>query len=127
LSQLHQLRGRVGRGASQSFCVMMSSYKLSADGKERLSTMVRTNDGFEIAEADLRLRGPGSIEGTQQSGIPDLKILNLVQDEPILRTARHLASTILEQDPNLEDKKHIPIYNQFKKISRKNKNWGRIS
>jgi ATP-dependent DNA helicase RecG len=127
LSQLHQLRGRVGRGAAQSYCILMSSYKLSKEGKERLSTMVRTNDGFEIAEADLRLRGPGSIEGTQQSGIPDLRILNLIQDETILKTARFLATEILEKDYQLEHPAHANMKEYLKIMRIKIKDWGRIS
>jgi ATP-dependent DNA helicase RecG len=102
LSQLHQLRGRVGRGADQSYCMLMSSYKLSREAKKRLEIMVATNNGFEIAEADLKLRGPGDIEGTQQSGIPfDLKIANLGQDGQLLQYARDVASEVLESDPNL--------------------------
>jgi ATP-dependent DNA helicase RecG len=102
LTQLHQLRGRVGRGADQSFCILMTSYKLSHEGRKRLETMVRTNDGFEIAETDLSLRGPGDIEGTQQSGIPfDLKIADLGHDGQLLQYARDLAGQILEDDPQL--------------------------
>lgn len=103
LSQLHQLRGRVGRGADQSYCILLSSYKITTESKKRLATMVRTNDGFEIAEVDMKLRGPGDIEGTQQSGIGfDLKIANLATDTKILETARNMASDILEKDPRLE-------------------------
>ncbi len=95
LSQLHQLRGRVGRGAEQSYCILMTGYKLSEDAKKRIQTMVRTNDGFEIAEADLKLRGPGDIEGTQQSGIPfDLKIAHLGKDAQIIEYARDFALKI---------------------------------
>jgi ATP-dependent DNA helicase RecG len=103
LSQLHQLRGRVGRGAEQSYCILISSYKITNESRKRLSTMVRTNDGFEIAEVDMKLRGPGDIEGTQQSGIGfDLKIANLAKDAPILEMARNVAKDILEKDPRLE-------------------------
>jgi ATP-dependent DNA helicase RecG len=103
LSQLHQLRGRVGRGAEQSYCILISSYKITNESRKRLSTMVRTNDGFEIAEVDMKLRGPGDIEGTQQSGIGfDLKIANLAKDAPILEMARNVAKDILEKDPHLE-------------------------
>ncbi len=103
LSQLHQLRGRVGRGAEQSYCILMSSYKISNESKKRLETMVRTNDGFEIAEMDMKLRGPGEIEGTQQSGIGfDLKIANLGKDGEILQLARNIASDVLEKDPLLQ-------------------------
>lgn len=102
LSQLHQLRGRVGRGADQSYCILMSSYKITNESRKRLGTMVRTNDGFEIAEVDMKLRGPGDIEGTQQSGIGfDLKIANLSKDAPILEMARNVAKDILDKDPQL--------------------------
>ena len=103
LSQLHQLRGRVGRGAEQSYCILMSSYKISNESRKRLETMVRTNDGFEIAEVDMKLRGPGDIEGTQQSGIGfDLKISNLAKDGEILQLARNVATEVLEKDPSLQ-------------------------
>jgi ATP-dependent DNA helicase RecG len=101
LSQLHQLRGRVGRGAEQSFCILMSHHKLSHDGKIRLDTMVKTNNGFEIAEIDLQLRGPGNIEGTQQSGVLDLKVANLVTDQELLIQARKCVEDIFEKDPQL--------------------------
>lgn len=101
LSQLHQLRGRVGRGAEQSYCILMSSHKLSADGRKRLSTMVKTNNGFEIAEIDLELRGPGNIEGTQQSGVLDLKIANIVTDQELLIQIRQCVEGIFEADPQL--------------------------
>ena len=107
LSQLHQLRGRVGRGAEQSFCVLMTGYKLSADARLRMDTMVRTNDGFEIAETDLRLRGPGDIGGTQQSGVVDLKIADIVKDGAILELARKAAIELLNQDPDLKKPEHI--------------------
>jgi ATP-dependent DNA helicase RecG len=101
LSQLHQLRGRVGRGAEQSYCILMSSQKLSHDGRIRLDTMVKTNNGFEIAEIDLQLRGPGSIDGTAQSGVPDLKVANLVTDQELLATVRKCVEEIFEKDPQL--------------------------
>ena len=101
LSQLHQLRGRVGRGAEQSFCILMSGNKLSEDAQQRLKTMVRTSDGFEIAEEDLKLRGPGDLMGTQQSGILDLKLADLVKDNSILLYARQIAIETLEEDPAL--------------------------
>ncbi|NCB08434.1 MAG: ATP-dependent DNA helicase RecG, partial [Bacteroidia bacterium] len=109
LSQLHQLRGRVGRGAEQSYCILMSSYKIGDESRKRLETMVRTNDGFEIAEVDMKLRGPGDLEGTQQSGIGfDLKIANLGKDGKILQLARDVASEILKADPTLNrDENHI--------------------
>ena len=102
LSQLHQLRGRVGRGADQSYCILMTSHKLSEDTRKRLEIMVRTNDGFEISEADLQLRGPGDMDGTQQSGIAfDLKIANIAKDGQILQLARDIATEVLEKDPEL--------------------------
>ncbi len=106
LSQLHQLRGRVGRGAEQSYCILMSGDKLSKDGRVRLSTMVKSNDGFEIAEIDLQLRGPGNIEGKQQSGVMDLKLADLSQDQQILAEARKTVIEIFETDPNLEKPEH---------------------
>ena len=101
LSQLHQLRGRVGRGAEQSFCILMSGHKLSSDGRTRLNTMVKTNNGFEIAEIDMQLRGPGNIEGTQQSGVLDLKVANLTTDQEILQQARNCVIEIFDKDPQL--------------------------
>ena len=102
LSQLHQLRGRVGRGANQSYCILMSGSKLSKEAKTRLETMVKSNDGFEIAEVDLRLRGPGNLMGTQQSGILKLKIADIIKDNTLLKVARDTANEIIKQDPNLE-------------------------
>lgn len=127
LSQLHQLRGRVGRGAEQSYCILMSSFKLSQESKERIQTMVRTNNGFEIAEADLRLRGPGNIEGTQQSGIINFRIADLAHDGRILQTAREVAARILDDDPKLERPEHQPIRNFLAKEEKKFKIWSRIS
>lgn len=127
LSQLHQLRGRVGRGAEKSYCILMSSYKLSADGRTRLDTMVRTNDGFEIAEVDLKLRGPGDITGTQQSGLVDLRIADLAKDAYILQHARNVASQLLTEDPSLEKPEHRCIVAQLKKINKGRPNWSRIS
>lgn len=106
LSQLHQLRGRVGRGAEQSYCLLMSGNKLSKEGRTRLETMVKTNDGFEIAEVDLQLRGPGDISGTQQSGILEMKIADLAKDQAILNRARQCVIEILKQDPNLKMNKN---------------------
>lgn len=113
LSQLHQLRGRVGRGGEQSYCILMSSYKIGTESRKRLDTMVRTNDGFEIAEMDMKLRGPGDIEGTQQSGIGfDLKIANLGKDGEILQLARNVAADVLEKDPALQhDENKILLQN----------------
>ncbi len=128
LSQLHQLRGRVGRGADQSYCILMSGYKLSREAKERIQTMVRTNDGFEIAEADLKLRGPGDIEGTQQSGIPfNLKIAHLGKDTQILQYARDFAVGIIENDPELSDEKNKTLLTQLRKNSLKKINWREVS
>jgi ATP-dependent DNA helicase RecG len=113
LSQLHQLRGRVGRGASQSYCILMASYKLTTDAKKRLETICHTTDGFVLAEEDLRLRGPGSIAGTAQSGILDLKLADIVRDEPLLKEARHLAIEIIEQDRTLAQEKNSLLYSYF--------------
>ena len=126
LSQLHQLRGRVGRGADQSYCIMMSGNKISEDGK-RLQTMVESNDGFEISEADLKLRGAGDLMGTQQSGALNLKISDLVKDNNILKYARHIAIELLEEDPNLGKEKNKKIL-EFITNKKNNKiEWSRIS
>ena len=128
LSQLHQLRGRVGRGADQSYCILMASYKLSPEARKRLQIMTETNDGFKIADADMRLRGPGDIDGTQQSGIPfDLHIANLGQDGQILQLARDTAEKILEKDPALSSPENTILRNNIKLFSRKDKDWSRIS
>ncbi|MDD4848124.1 MAG: ATP-dependent DNA helicase RecG [Bacteroidales bacterium] len=127
LSQLHQLRGRVGRGADQSFCILMSSFKLSQDARLRLETMVQTTDGFKIAEADLKLRGPGDIVGTRQSGIMDLKIASIVQDEAMVKTARIEAMEILSTDPNLSLPENATLQLQLRKMDSVSGNWGMIS
>ena len=127
LSQLHQLRGRVGRGADQSFCILMTGYKVSKEAKFRIETMVRTNDGFEIAEADLKLRGPGDIEGTQQSGILELNHLNLIEDTPIMETARKLVDNILDRDPELTDTHNVLLKSYLAQAVGRTKEWGRIS
>jgi ATP-dependent DNA helicase RecG len=128
LSQLHQLRGRVGRGGDQSYCILMSGYKLSDEGKKRLQTMVSTNDGFEIAEVDLKLRGPGDIEGTQQSGIPfNLKIAHLGRDGQILQLARDTAESIIEEDPDLKLEKNHLFARHVKKGNPQKIDWGKIS
>jgi len=128
LSQLHQLRGRVGRGADQSFCILMSGYKQSDEARKRLETMVRTNDGFEIAETDLRLRGPGDIEGTQQSGIPfDLKIANLGRDGQIIQYARDIASKIIEADPGLQQEENQILKRYLNTHFKKKIDWSVIS
>ncbi|MBN2765113.1 MAG: ATP-dependent DNA helicase RecG [Paludibacteraceae bacterium] len=128
LSQLHQLRGRVGRGAEQSYCILLTGYKLAADTRKRMDIMVRTNDGFEISEADLQLRGPGDLEGTQQSGLPfELKIANLAQDGKMLEIARRTAMEILESDPTLDKPENRILKNQLSKLKTNNINWGIIS
>jgi ATP-dependent DNA helicase RecG len=127
LSQLHQLRGRVGRGAEQSYCILMSGNKISTEGQERLKTMVRTTDGFEIAEVDLKLRGPGDLMGTQQSGILELKIADLIKDNAILNYARQLALEVLKEDPSLKLPKNKSILNHYKEVSNRQVEWSRIS
>jgi ATP-dependent DNA helicase RecG len=127
LAQLHQLRGRVGRGAEQSYCVLVSSYKLSKEARTRLDTMVRTTDGFEIAQVDMNLRGPGDMMGTQQSGQLDLLIGDLREDEPILSIARQSAQAIIAKDPNLELEENNLIRKQVENQKKKNLNWSRIS
>jgi ATP-dependent DNA helicase RecG len=127
LSQLHQLRGRVGRGAEQSYCILMSDYKLSKDSRVRLDTMVRTNDGFEIADVDLKLRGPGDLMGTQQSGVADLLIADLSKDGPILALARDAAQKVLEEDPDLSDPSKAMIRRQIDNQKKHALNWSRIS
>jgi ATP-dependent DNA helicase RecG len=126
LSQLHQLRGRVGRGAEQSYCILMSSQKLSNDGRIRLNTMVKTNNGFEIAETDLQLRGPGNIEGTQQSGVLDLKVANLATDQELLITARKCVEHIFEQDPQLALPEHQILHQSLQKKG-EGLSWNKIS
>lgn len=127
LSQLHQLRGRVGRGAEQSFCILMTGHKLSNDSKTRLETMTSTNDGFEIAEVDLKLRGPGDLMGTQQSGVLNLKIADIVKDNSILQSARFYASKILKEDPNLSEDKNLVIKNAYSRLVKNNTIWNYIS
>lgn len=127
LSQLHQLRGRVGRGADSSHCLLITSYKLTADGRKRIETMVRTSDGFEIADTDLRLRGPGDLEGTQQSGIVDLKLADIIHDERMIREARELATAILDDDPLLEKPKNHRLAVHLNYMNRIKTNMGMIS
>lgn len=128
LSQLHQLRGRVGRGAEQSYCILMSSYKISAESRKRLETMVRTNDGFEIAEVDMKLRGPGDMEGTQQSGMGfDLKIANLGKDGEILQLARNEATDVLEDDPFLQKEENKLLLQNLLTSKDTGFNWSSIS
>ena len=127
LSQLHQLRGRVGRGAEQSYCILMTSHKLSADSKTRLETMVKTNDGFEIAEVDLKLRGPGDLMGTQQSGVLNLKIADIIKDKDILQLARYHAKKILTTDPSLKQSKNKAIIETYQQLGKYKNIWNYIS
>ena len=127
LSQLHQLRGRVGRGADQSYCILLSSYKLSEEGKTRLKTMVETTDGFKIAEVDLKLRGPGNLMGTQQSGVLNLKIADVVKDSQILVAARNTAISLLQEDRNLSKPENANINRAYSILSKNSKIWSNIS
>jgi len=127
LAQLHQLRGRVGRGGDQSYCILMTSYKLSKTAKERLDVICKSNDGFVIAEADLKLRGPGDIAGTKQSGAFDFKAANLVEDQAILRTARMIAEDILTRDPGLKLKEHASLARFLSTEYKYKQDWSRIS
>lgn len=128
LSQLHQLRGRVGRGAEQSFCILLTGFKLASETRKRMEIMVRTNDGFEISEADLQLRGPGDLEGKQQSGLPfELKIANLAQDGKMLEIARNTAKDVLDEDPTLAKAENYVLTQQLKKLKSNTLNWGVIS
>ncbi len=127
LSQLHQLRGRVGRGAEQSYCILMTSHKLTNEAKTRLETMVKTNDGFEIAEVDLKLRGPGDLMGTQQSGILNLKIADIVKDNKILQLARHHAIRILKTDPLLKSAENLTIKKAYQQLTKHKNMWNYIS
>ena len=129
LSQLHQLRGRVGRGASQSYCILVTDYKLSEDTRKRMDIMTSSNDGFEIAEADLKLRGPGDMEGTQQSGIAfDLKIANLARDEQLLKFVREVARDVVVADPQCSSEQYRIVWERLRNIKRmNNRNWGAIS
>ena len=127
LSQLHQLRGRVGRGAEQSYCILMTSHKLSPDSKTRMETMVRTNDGFEIAEVDLKLRGPGNLMGTQQSGVLNLQIADLVRDRDILALARNYAKVLLKDDPAMQKPEHDALRAVYLEMTKKKNIWNYIS
>lgn len=127
LSQLHQLRGRVGRGAEQSFCILMTGPKLSRESKVRMETMCRTNDGFEISEVDMQLRGPGDIEGTQQSGILDLRIADLARDQAILQIARNAAQDLIDEDPNLEKEENKSIKLFLEQKERNRMNWSKVA
>ncbi len=127
LSQLHQLRGRVGRGSVQSYCILMTPDELGNDARQRINTMLRTNDGFEIAETDLRLRGPGDLQGTQQSGILNLRIADIIRDEKILKFARNIASDILDDDPGLKLEKNANLAKYVDHMDEHKQNWGLIS
>lgn len=128
LSQLHQLRGRVGRGADQSYCILVSTHKLSNDTKKRIDIMCQTNDGFEIAEADLKLRGPGDLEGTQQSGMAfDLKIADIARDGQLLQYARDEAQSVIDNDPDSKRPEYRLLWNRLYELKKTNINWGAIS
>ncbi|KAA6320376.1 ATP-dependent DNA helicase RecG, partial [termite gut metagenome] len=128
LSQLHQLRGRVGRGAEQSYCILATDYKLAEETRKRLGIMVQTNDGFEIAEADLRLRGPGDLEGTQQSGIAfDLKIADLIRDSQLLQQVRDVAQIIINTDPAGTNLENEVLWERLRTLRKRNVNWAAIS
>ena len=128
LSQLHQLRGRVGRGADQSYCILVTPYKLSEDTRKRIDIMCDTNDGFRIAEADLKLRGPGDLEGTQQSGMAfDLKIADIARDGQLIQVARETAQAIIEDDPECKSDKYALLWKRLKELRKTNINWGVIS
>jgi ATP-dependent DNA helicase RecG len=127
LSQLHQLRGRVGRGAEKSYCILMTGDKISKESMKRMETMVQSNDGFEISEVDLQLRGPGDLMGTQQSGVLDLKISNLARDGQIVTLAREAAKKLLEEDPQLLLPIHQSLKEAIRIILKKKPNWGRIA
>ena len=128
LSQLHQLRGRVGRGAEQSYCVLVSRPQLSEDTRRRLQIMCDTNDGFEIAEEDMKLRGPGDLEGTAQSGMPfDLKIANILRDNDLMEEARHVAEKILEEDPKENLPQNTVIWQQLQLLKKNKANFSEIS
>jgi len=127
LSQLHQLRGRVGRGGEQSYCILMSSYKLSENARARIRIMVESNDGFYIANEDLKLRGPGDIEGLRQSGVQEFRLLNITEDEEYLSTGRQIAQLILDKDPLLENLPNQIIKRYLAHLNQGFKDWGRIS
>ena len=126
LSQLHQLRGRVGRGAEQSYCILITDHKITGEGKKRMETMVRTNDGFEIAEADLQLRGPGETQGTRQSGMIEMKIGDFQYDEPIIRHTRRMANLLLDADPTLSKPEHYATKQYFSQQFERDFDWSRI-
>lgn len=127
LSQLHQLRGRVGRGAEKSYCILMTGQKLSKESKIRMETMEETNDGFEIAEVDLKLRGPGDLLGTQQSGVLDLKVADISKDQQLVVYTRTIAQKLLQEDPDITKEENYPIRRRISKILKSKPNWGQIS
>ena len=127
LSQLHQLRGRVGRGSDQSYCILVTNYKLSEDTRKRIDIMCDINDGFRIAEADLKLRGPGDLEGTQQSGIAfDLKIANIARDGQLVQLARQEAQAVIEADPQCSLPQYAPLWSRLRELKKANINWAAI-
>jgi ATP-dependent DNA helicase RecG len=128
LSQLHQLRGRVGRGADQSYCLLVTPYQLSEDTRKRIDIMCDTNDGFRIAEADLKLRGPGDLEGTQQSGMAfDLKIADIARDGQLVQMARDEAQEIIDDDPTCTSDQYRMLWNRLRELRKTNINWAAIS
>ena len=128
LSQLHQLRGRVGRGAKQSYCILVTNYKLSEETRKRIDIMCDTNDGFRIAEADLKLRGPGDLEGTQQSGIAfDLKIADIARDGQLVQLSRNEAQKIIDADPECNLPVNALLWNHLRELRKTNINWAEIS
>ena len=128
LAQLHQLRGRVGRGAEQSYCILVTKYKLSKETKSRIQIMCETNDGFEIAEADLRQRGPGDLEGTQQSGIAfDLHVANLARDGQLVQLARDTANYVLDNDPSQSLPGNAPMWRRLYELTKNEMDWSNIS
>ena len=128
LSQLHQLRGRVGRGADQSFCILVTNYQISQETRKRIQIMVDSTDGFEIAEQDLKLRGPGDLEGTAQSGMAfDLKVANLARDGMVLQAARDLAQEVIYNDPDEDNPANVILWRRLQELRKSNVNWGAIS
>ena len=128
LSQLHQLRGRVGRGADQSYCILVSGRELSTETRKRINIMCETNDGFRIAEADLKLRGPGDLEGTQQSGMAfDLKIANIAQDGQLVQMAREEAQKVIDVDPDCNAPQHAILWNRLQELRKSSVDWAAIS
>tara|TARA_Y100000589_G_C27095291_1_gene605671 strand:- start:746 stop:1273 length:528 start_codon:yes stop_codon:yes gene_type:complete len=127
LSQLHQLRGRVGRGDRQSYCILMTKYDISSESKERIKAMVSSSDGFKIANMDLKLRGPGNMMGTKQSGLLELRFVNLAEDYKLIKKTREVALNLIEDDENLKKAENRNILNYLKNKIKSNINWSRIS